>query len=749
MTAYDFCEDNLDSFLKEFDSVREKYSIGNDSACYSDAWKYENVSMPVNYSKNDSASFIESMCMVYGCDELEANKALWRCKTISDKFLNQFIHIDGISRLFNEHYIEFEWDMHSRMNFDVHEISYYRDHFFHQLRNCYMLDKLLKDSDVFHKVESILLNETESKVSRFFSESMQKLTYNIRDEHRLKDVLKRIAAEKTFSGLINESIRDYKGEYISSIKNEILKFFITYIKQVHSPDLSILKDDINYLFGLSNDSKRELDNILNYINRNIDWQNKRTTFNQKYDEEVKNYYSRYIIKSSAYIAALFHDIGYPVAHYFVIQKRLLGFSPPIYMLINGDKSSYEKIVAKLSQSLLFQLVDKKEIIQRCESGDHGTLSAIIFLLHFYESGLIFSLPIEQKTSIEIAALAIYNHTNKYESILGEDKHSECHYQRAIFKLNPISFLLRLCDDAQEWSRTYFEISNTASLIYCNNCYTPLIRKKENNKYQYKCFCGKGGKLKNAYFKNENTDFKRRLIYNVNTCKSLQLNINDTEIVFDFKYDYFRLLRMCSLGTSYAFQRIKELNYIKRLVIGQNIGKKVRINYIMSCNPVFLKSLIIGKYIEKYKMDFIPKNVLSNLGIQNVDSNLRRRWEKQLKFYYNIYLKGQRNSQNSYVRLLNTIKNEKLKQIVKKLSEDALLRYEDMKDMIDNYSSARYLDKYMKSDKSLKFDIDVYCDPENEINCGSHDYENGLFPDYYSDLYIFELLNEALIESKTN
>ena len=254
------------------------------------------------------------------------------------------------------------------------------------------------------------------------------------------------------------------------------------------------------------------------------------------------------------------------------------------MLINGDKSSYDKIVAKLSKSLLFQLVDKRDILRRCESGDHGVISSIIFLLHFYESGLIFSLPIEQKASIEIAALAIYNHTNKYESILGEDKHAECHYQRAIFKLNPISFLLRLCDDAQEWNRTYFEISNAASLLYCAKCHTPLIRVKgktinyinsmninsngtaskriDDDCSLYMCRCGENGNLSNAYFKNEKTDFKRRIIYNVNTCTSLTLDIDESKITFDFGYDYFRLLRMCSLGSSYAFQRVKELNYIK-------------------------------------------------------------------------------------------------------------------------------------------------------------------------------------------
>ena len=101
-----------------------------------------------------------------------------------------------------------------------------------------------------------------------------------------------------------------------------------------------------------------------------------------------------------------------------------------------------------------------------------------------------------------------------------------------------------------------------------------------------------------------TEFDRRVIYNVTPSRKLILrsnleNYNDS-LIFDFDYDLFKLLRMCSVGTTYAKQRTKELNYIKTLVEGQDIGYKngIFIKFFMSNNPIFIKSYIIKKLIDK-------------------------------------------------------------------------------------------------------------------------------------------------------
>lgn len=126
----EFSDLELDKFLRNFDPVSEKFDIDNKSLLYGTVYEYDKLFEPINYSKKDSISFIEDMCMVYGHNQVNSNTYLWRYKTAVDKLLNQFVHIESVSRLFNEHYIEFEWDMHSRLDFSEHKISYYRDHFF-------------------------------------------------------------------------------------------------------------------------------------------------------------------------------------------------------------------------------------------------------------------------------------------------------------------------------------------------------------------------------------------------------------------------------------------------------------------------------------------------------------------------------------------------------------------------------------------------------------------------------------------
>ena len=53
---------------------------------------------------------------------------------------------------------------------------------------------------------------------------------------------------------------------------------------------------------------------------------------------------------------------------------------------------------------------------------------------------------------------------------------------------------------------------------------------------------------------------------------------------------------------------------------------------------------------------------------------------------------------------------------------------------------------MEPDKSLKFDVNYYCDPDNASDI---DKTCGFFPDYYSDLYLFECMNNKINEPKSS
>ena len=634
-----------------------------------------------------------------------------------------------------------------------------------------MMYKLLKEETIYKKTKAVLLDNTASKVSLYFSNALEKLIYSIRDDHRLNDILDHIQMERLWNlkniskengenetslkKLINDIIG--KVNVSSNISKEKLKCQIeSIIIQRLNINQTINQTGLVYLENLLKQTiekkikidKTEIDTMDKLYSEIADEIKDKLENVDDLKKEASDYFTRYIILSSAIIASLFHDIGYPVVHYFGLQKRLQSFSPPIYMLINGDKSSYEKIAATLSQSLVFQVVSKEEIVKRCENGDHGTFSSLILLLHFYESGLIFSLPLEQRTAIELAALAIYNHTNKYEFVLGEKKHYECHYYKPIFNLNPISFLLRLCDDAQEWERTYFEICDTQSLLYCRKCLTPIIRKTKPNQrgngVNYHCRCEE---LQVSCFKNETTDFNRRIIYNVCPSSKLKVCFSAPELKFNFQYDYFWLLRMCSINTSYAVQRTKELNYIKKVVSGQDIGYSVKINFRMSFNPVLLKSWIIGEYIDKNPIHEKVSLIVEQYA-KEVSNNLKERFNKQLEFYHTVYKTGVNIRELSDVKLqaeqlysasnFDHIDDCTLydTRIIEKMLQDAFLQY---------YRENSYQDaeeKFMESNKSLRFDMNCYCDPENKMNSVPTE---TYYPDYYSDLFLFECMNKNLYE----
>ena len=440
------------------------------------------------------------------------------------------------------------------------------------------------------------------------------------------------------------------------------------------------------------------------------------------------------------------------------------------MLINGDKSSYEKISSTLSQSLLFQIVGKEEIVDRCEKGDHGAFSSIILLLHFYESGLIFSLPLEQRTAIELASVAIYNHTNSYKIIEKKAKSKKSYYYKPIFKLNPISFLLRICDDAQEWERTYFEIGDTQSLLYCDKCKTPLIRTKNKKGYSYRCRCGFGTKsskacsiklardykrkkytlirarLRKAYFKNETTDFSRRIIYDVTPSDSLRLNFKDNSMTFRFSYNYFWLLRMCSINTTYAKQRTEELNIIKQLVLGQNIGYNIDVDFRMSYNPILIKSWIIGAYCKQNDVKLIG-DIIQGF-VPDIKVSLKKQFIRQLNFYKEIYDIGNTLNKDECLddKVIAIMTKYKLgsnislleysKKVISNMILDALLQYNREKFC----TKEDYRMKYMVSGDFLLFDVNYYCDSENTINSNQ---TSNFYPDYYSDLYLFECMNNSL------
>lgn len=368
---------------------------------------------------------------------------------------------------------------------------------------------------------------------------------------------------------------------------------------------------------------------------------------EKWEAHRKDFYLRNIVFMSSYMCALFHDIGYPEVANMQAGRNILAYIANVYNFGSGH-IDFDHIFTVLQNSLLFRVVSPKEIRERIEDEniDHGVVSALMFLLHFYENGAFYGLEPYKKCAIELAGLAIYNHTNTYSFILSGKEAETARYTRNVFTLNPISYLLRICDDLQEWDRIYFEISADANIILCNKCRTPIVRrrtekKQPNGNYDvyYLCNCNTKDFVESATF---STIFRRgifpyRRLYNVTVCTELRFAIINGKHVFDLNYDLERLLNIAYINPAYAKYRVKELNQLKKMFVEQDVSEMTYIRYFMSANILLIKAYIVGKYLEQKHSRrlgyYLQKLFDSSLNASTALEDLHKNIEKQAKLIF--------------------------------------------------------------------------------------------------------------------
>lgn len=359
------------------------------------------------------------------------------------------------------------------------------------------------------------------------------------------------------------------------------------------------------------------------------------------EDTLREHYIYNMIYMTAYMAALFHDIGYPVAHAMGKERSSVEYLIETRFFGNGG-CDFQKIVSLLQNSLLFRVVPVAEIRSRIErkKADHGTMSALLFLLHFYESGAIARLEPYKVCAVEMAALAIYNHTNKY-AYIDDD---ETAYERCVFSLNPISYLLRVCDDLQEWDRIYFELLKQSNLVICSQCHMPIVRNKvkietsNGIKYEtkYQCYCHHGQeRLFESIFAYD--QFPCRRLYNVTVCTELISETKDgRNFVFRLEYRLDRLLHIAYMNSKYAKYRSNELRALKKFFVCQDKIGMVFLDYFMTCNVVLIKSESVRRWIERERwFKGIVKQLISESkwgDIQSIE------WEK-IKESISRWIKG--------------------------------------------------------------------------------------------------------------
>ena len=332
-----------------------------------------------------------------------------------------------------------------------------------------------------------------------------------------------------------------------------------------------------------------------------------------YPHYEDDYFFRYVTYSSVILSALFHDMGYPICHFLEVRHRVSDYDPTMYLFTRNAFESFDELFSKLSSSLLFTIVSAHEIkrslgISKKGKYNHGAYSAIAFLLQFYNTGLIYSLSPEKQCAIELAAVAIYNHTAKY-NIIDYDK--ENGYYAPPFRQNPISFLLRFCDDLQEWDRRYFEISEASDLMFCPKCNAPLLKSRveeapedDSAESWYSCLCERSAAILRPDV------FIKRKIFLVRVADRVTMSVdkNADALIAQINYDLYTLLMLSNINHTYAQHRLKELSGLKKLLSKQNYSlqsnkllpfSRIQLDYFMSANPILIKLRILERYVRNF------------------------------------------------------------------------------------------------------------------------------------------------------
>lgn len=434
-----------------------------------------------------------------------------------EKFIGDFVGIEGVDQLFEASYFYFEWMMHLEYSQDRHDYINYRDHYIHQIKNMYEMLLLL-------------------------------------DEY----------------GYMEYCIKSYRNNS-SLIANQIKSGIEEQLLREERQEIALFEQLTQYKVG-----------------------------NKSSHEEVKRrrqeYCYRYLIHAVSIVAALTHDIGYPVAYMLRTTKSLHSFLPisEAFLHLNDAMPHLEEI---LQSSLLYQTVEAKEIAKRIQHGrDHGAISAVILLSKYYETGAIYHLEPIEKMVIELSAVVVYNHTLKYSYMTGDEDQR----YRNLFDENPISYLFRLCDDLQEWGRVYFDVSKKSNFLICPRCHMPINRdsirnSKGRSHISYSCACGLSGVRR--------TQFPYRKLTNISACDALEIaNLGRTTSDIDgmkisLKYNLVSLLQLSVYNPRFAKQRADSVYEIKRMLEGQTAIPNVYIDTFLTNNPIFIKVRCLEKYLQ--------------------------------------------------------------------------------------------------------------------------------------------------------
>ena len=392
------------------------------------------------------------------------------------------------------------------------------------------------------------------------------------------------------------------------------------------------------LLSLTDTDRRYYRNILQ-INGYTDLGNCCET-TEEYHSAMRKLMFHYVVYSATIIAALVHDIGYPISY---IRRISSGISKnlPICQLLTSISNDYASIEQTLRASLLFNIAFPDRIKKRMDdTEEHGAQSAIVLLMYFYQHGE--GLSILQHCAIEVAALMIYNHTNKYDLIDSSKKGTDL--IRSDINKEPLSHIFRMCDDLQEWDRVYFEVTDQNNIKVCPICGTPITRLFTSDRMdpcdrKYFCCC------RNAEEGIYDTSwFVSRRIINVIGCDELVVdsiidkNDNNTSLGtrFVINYDCGALLNIMMFSSSFSKVRADCIKQLKVLHSYQGMADSVLFESFVSGNPFAVKIQILEMYgIQSIKTIFENDSIPKSFQMHTTKDSVYKEWRRNIAFYLTL------------------------------------------------------------------------------------------------------------------
>lgn len=522
-------------------------------------------------------------------------------RDIREKIVEEYVCIQGMEQLFDQVYYQFEWNMHVTPDFVKGKESLYRDHFLHQAKNAWMGYEFMQKLDWMRYCVKWLTSPENKKIAQYVNNAVE----NEMARARIADSQ---TAEKPLYKLIR-----------------------IYVEAIDASSSCGGGAPQNFLEGL--------------LGEKINWNS--IPSNTEKETIVLRAYVRFnLIETTWFIAALLHDIGYPLSHFHRSLHQISQFIPSMEWHDPTDERSFDQFRRRLKNSLLFRVVHESTLEKEFRNNVHGTLSALMMLNHFYEQGTVHTFTPLQQCAVDWAAVCIQQHTQKFRfSTLDEDDENGID----LVSNNPLGYLLRLVDDLQEYGRFYFQIDGCHTLLFCPKC-GYVLRSKSADLEEYdghlrsekemilsemqifsrKRMCNPVSNdelLVHSSYNHEKrthwfrcacmTDDPKQAIEQCKTFDTRRINIirfcdqatidvdevprtgilgPDGKVRVKLHYDPWAMLELSRMNPRFLQGRIAPNNEIKRMLQNQSQLPRYILYYTITPNPIWLKARILYDYI---------------------------------------------------------------------------------------------------------------------------------------------------------